>query len=169
MRRTLQQIAQSDFSDLKGTHIAGALPISQAAINAALREQIAKRRSPIQELHVTIYGSNRLQIGIKVGVGPFTKWFRPELTVAEQAVWSGSPMMLFTITSAHYGPIAWLIELLGKKALPAGVLMRGREVTIDFAVLPQTSRFREYFQHIKQIDITTSLEKLLLQVEVRID
>ena len=168
MGSLLQIILSRDLDGIRGTHIAGTAPIRQELINAALNEEISEQRGAVQQFDLRILDNNRLQVGVRAALGPFSKWFRPEVIVAPQALGSRAPLLLLTITS-HYGVMVRLIELLAKGRLPPGVVVRNQQLSIDFGILPQTAAYRQFFEHLKQLVITTRLGVLSVDFELKID
>jgi hypothetical protein len=168
MTGVLRAVLSRNLSDIGGAHVAGTIPISEDLINLALNEEIRNRRGPVQQIELRILEKNLVQVGVRVALGPFSKWLRPELIVDPQALGSQSPVIRFSIASAHYGAMARLIELLAKGKLPAGVHMEKQRLSVDLGSLPQTAAHRQFFEHLKQLVITTRTGVISLDFEVRV-
>jgi hypothetical protein len=143
------------FSDIRGARATGTVPVREDLINSMIAEEIDGRSGPVQEVEIRVGGGNHLQVGLRVAIGPFSKWFRPELVLSPQAVLAHSPCLHFTIATAHYGAIVRLFSLFAKDSLPPGVHLSNQQVSIDFALLPQTAKYRPYFQHLRDLQLTT--------------
>ena len=142
MLKLFQIVLERNLADLRGAHVAGTVPVREELINAALNEEIETRRGPIQQFEVRVRENNNLQVGLRLTIGPFSRWFRPELIIDAQALRSQSPVLLFIIAQAHYGAAARLVALLSKGKLPAGVHIKNRQVEVDLGSLPQIASYR---------------------------
>jgi hypothetical protein len=168
MTRALRSVLSRNFEDIRGAHVAGTLPISEDLINAALNEEIQAPHGPVQQFEVRIGENNRLQVGLRVAVGPFSKWFRPELHVDPQALDGQTPVIRFIIASSHYGILVGLIERLSKGKLPMGVRIENQRISIDLGSVPQTAAYRQFFQHLKQLVITTRSGVISIDFEAKV-
>ena len=167
--RAIDHLLSRNLADVRGTHIVGTLPVREDVLNTALTRQLASRRGRIQQMEIRIRDNNRLEVAVRVAVGPFARWFRPELILNEQAIWSQSPMVIITFASAQYGAFISLIEPFAKELLPGGFYVKGRQIAIDFAGIPQAAKYRSHFQHLKELKLRTVAGKLSISFEVRVD
>ena len=103
--------------------------------------KIAERPGRIKQFDIQVGAENYLQLGIQVAVGPFTKWFRPEVIVTTE-----TPVILFTLASREYAGLMWLAELFAKEILPSGVRINGNQITLDLREAPQLAPYPEVAQ-----------------------
>jgi hypothetical protein len=162
----VKDLLAGDLSDIRGARATGAIPINERLVNAALNESA---RGPIQEFDIRIGDNNRLQAGVRVAVGPFSKWFRPDVQLDPQGMWGGSPGLLFTISAGHYAAIGRLVEIFARGALPPGVQIGNNRVAIDIGAMPQAAAYRHFFRHIKRLQFTTRPGVIWADLELRVD
>jgi hypothetical protein len=153
---------------IPGAHASGIVPLKEAVINELVNLPLRIRPSRIQQIEVRLGDGNRMQIGLKVAIGPFTRWFRPEVILDRQALWSNGPGVLLRIVSSQYGALSRIVELLGKGALPPGVHLGSNQVAVEFAALPQASPFHELLRFISRLDLKTSPGVLLIDFELKV-
>ena len=152
-------------SGIRGARATGAIPVTERVINTALNESKSSR---IQEIDIRIGDDNRLQAAILVSIGPFSKWFRPELIIDKQALWSNVPGLLFRMSGAQYGMVLRIVQAIAKSALPPGVHIGNNQIAIDFGAMPQAVPYRRWFQHIDRLEVTTRTGVLWLNFDVRV-
>jgi hypothetical protein len=145
--------------------VTGSIPVTEQLISRALD---GLRGGRIQEFDFRIGENNRLQVGVRVALGPFSKWFRPELVVSGQGLWSNSPGLLFTMSGSQYGIVMRVVEMFAKNALPPGVHIGNNQIAVDFGSMPQAAPYRPLFQHIKRLDVTTRPGVLWFNFELRV-
>lgn len=165
----LEDVISRDLEDFQGAHVTGTIPVTEHLINAALRDALFRRSGRIDEIEVRILQGNRLQFGVRVTIGPFTKWFRPELIVDSEALWSDAPILLFTITKSHYGAAARLIETFAAGALPPGVYISNNQVVVDFRSLPWTQNYSRLFKHLKRLQVATEPQVIWIDFELQVE
>ena len=169
MASVLQNVIANQLSDIRGTRIAGRVPVREDAVNAAANAELSNRNGRIQALQLKIHEGNRLELGLKVSVGPFARWFRPELIVTERAIWPQGPIIILTFASAQYNALLWVLEIFAKEFLPAGVHIKDRQMAVDISAVPQLAPYRQYLPYIKQLTISTSARILTVHFEVLVD
>jgi hypothetical protein len=159
----LQSLLRGDLSDIRGTHATGSIPIREHLINAAVNKS---RRGPVEEFDIRVGDNNRLQVGVRVSIGPFSKWFRPELVLNRQALWSNSPGLLFTMSGSQYSLAVHLVEIFAKTALPSGIHIKNNQIAVDIGAMPQAAPYRGLFEHIKELQVTTELGVLWVEFQL---
>jgi hypothetical protein len=157
-----------NFDDLRGAKIAGKLPVANRLVNTVLGELIRRRRGRVNQVDVAIRENNRLEIGVRVALGPFSKWLRPELKIDRRGIWDGSPMLILEIASARYGALTSIIELFAKELLPDGVRLAGRQIVVDLTSIPAMAPYRAYFAYLKGLQITSEAGRLWVDFELRV-
>ena len=161
-----QSVAAGDLSSFRGAHATGTIPIREHLINSVLN---ASSRGAIQDIEIRIGDGNRLQVGVRVAIGPFSKWFRPELVLDPQALWGDSPGLLFTISASHYGAVARIVEMFARGALPPGVQIGNNKVAVNFGAIPQAAAYQHCFQHIKRLQVTTRPGVVWVDFDLRVN
>ena len=168
MKAVFDNLARRKFADLTGATVRAAIPVREAVINGFLNTEIAARGGRAKQFHIRVLEGNRLQAGVLVSIGPFTKWLRPEVAVDPAGLWSGSPGILLTFAGGHYGAVVKLIETFAKGTLPAGVHIGNGQVALDLGKLPQTARFRSYFELLKRVQFSSRSGVMWIEMEVAV-
>jgi hypothetical protein len=169
MSALLDRVLSGDFRDLGGTQVTGSVHIRQELINSILNEEVAAARGPVREVDLRILENNRIQIGARIMIGPFSKWLRPELILDRQALWSGLPGVIAKISSQHYGAVARIVQVFAGGSLPTGVHVKNGHVAIDFGLLPQTAAYGRYFRVLKRLNLTTTSGIFVLDFDVMME
>ena len=164
MNTVLQRLLSNDLADLRGASVRGTVPIPETFLNEAANEQVRARRGRIKQFDIQVGTDNYLQIGVQVSVGPFTKWFRPEVIVSAEA-----PVILVTVASSEYAGLMWLAELFAKELLPQGVRISGRQVILDLRDTPNLAPYRNLLAYLKMLRISTRRGTVVIVFEGRID
>ncbi len=164
MNTVLQRLLSNDLADLRGASIRATIPIPETFLNEAANEQVRARRGRIKQFDIQVGTDNYLQIGVQVSVGPFTKWFRPEVIVSAEP-----PVILVTVASSEYGGLMWLAELFAKELLPQGVRISGRQVILDLRETPNLAPYRNLLGYVKALRISTRRGTVVIVLEGRID
>jgi hypothetical protein len=147
----------------QGASASGSIPLTEKVLNELANAQASGRSGRIQQLDIQIGRDNYLQIGIKVKVGPFSRWFRPELTIASSVQ---DRRVVLSVASPQYAGLLWLADLLIKERLPQGLSVRGKDLILDLAAVPVLAAYMAY---LRSLQITTQRGSLLLSFQVRID
>jgi hypothetical protein len=147
----------------QGASASGSIPLTEKVLNELANAQASGRSGRIQQLDIQIGRDNYLQIGIKVRVGPFSRWFRPELTIASSVQ---DRRVVLSVASPQYAGLLWLADLLIKERLPQGLSVRGKDLTLDLTAVPVLAAYMAY---LRSLQITTQRGSLLLSFQVRID
>lgn len=164
MNTVLQRLISRNLADLHGASLTGTIPVPEKVLTAAANDAIAARPGRIKQFDIQVGTDNYLQIGVQVSVGPFTKWFRPEVIVTAEA-----PVVTFTIASSEYASMMWIAELFAKELLPRGVRLSGRQVALDLRDVPQLSPYRRLLAYLKELRVSTRRGTLVAVFDVRID
>jgi hypothetical protein len=153
-----------NLADLSGAKIKGSIPLGEKILNDIANQQIAERPGRIKHFDIQVGAENYLQLGIQVAVGPFTKWFRPEVIVTTE-----TPVILFTLASREYAGLMWLAELFAKEVLPSGVRINGNQVTLDLREAPQLAPYRKLLSYLKALRVSSRTGTLVIEFDYRID
>jgi len=164
MNTVLQGLLSRNLADLNGTYVTGSLPVPEKVLNDIANAKIAERPGRIKQFAIQVGADNYVQLGIRVSVGPFTKWFRPEVIVTTE-----TPVILFTIASPEYAGLMWLAELFARELLPSGVRIDGRQITLDLREVPQVAPYRRALSYLKTLRVSTRPGTLMVGFEFRID
>ena len=168
MKAVLEKLEARGFSDLRGARLRIVIPVREGVINSFLNAEVAMRGGRARQFDIRILEGNRLQAGVLIAIGPFTRWLRPELALDPAGLWSGSPGVLLTFAGAHYGAAAKLIEMFAGGALPAGVHIGNGRIAFDAGKLPQAAPFRHYFEHIQRLQFSSRSGTLWVEMEVAV-
>jgi hypothetical protein len=166
MSRLLHGLVSGNFEDIRGTQIAATIPITEHLLNEIAAGGISQTRGRIQQFDIQIGSDNYLQIGMKVAVGPFSKWFRPELVVSARAQ---PPVLVLTLASREYSGLIWLAELFAKEVIPRGLSIRGSQVVVELDSIPPLVPYREILRHLTALDATTSRGIMRITFQAKID
>jgi hypothetical protein len=147
----------------QGASASGSIPLTERVLNELANARVSGRSGRIQQLDIQIGRDNYLQIGVKVKVGPFSRWFRPELTIASSVQ---DRRVVLSVASPQYAGLLWLADLLIKERLPQGLAVRGKDLILDLAAVPVLTAYMAY---LRSLQITTERGSLLLSFQVRID
>jgi hypothetical protein len=161
--------SELNFDDVRGARVTGRLPVPAGQVNAALSGVIRRRQGRITQVNVEIRENNCLAIGLKVAIGPFWKWLRPELKIERRGIWDGSPVVILELSSARYGALSSIIEIFAKELLPAGVRIAGRQIVIDLLSIPRMAAYRPYLEHLKDLQMTTEQGRLWIDFDLSVE
>ena len=168
MTAILDKLAARGFADLRGARLRMVLPVRERVINSFLNAEVAMSGGRAKQFDVRVLEGNRLQAGVLIAFGPFTKWLRPEVAVDPAGLWSGSPGVLLTFAGAHYGAAAKLLEVFARSALPPGVHIGNGRIAVDTGKLPQAAPFRPYFEHIERLQFSSRSGVMWVEMEVAV-
>jgi hypothetical protein len=152
-----------ELAAFQGASASGSIPLTERVLNELANARVSGRSGRIQQLDIQIGRDNYLQIGVKVKVGPFSRWFRPELTIASSVQ---DRRVVLSVASPQYAGLLWLADLLIKERLPQGLAVRGKDLILDLAAVPVLTAYMAY---LRSLQITTERGSLLLSFQVRID
>ena len=152
-----------DMADFRGATITGSIPVTEKVLNELANEQVSDRSGRIQQFDIQVGRDNYLQVGVKVKVGPFSKWFRPELVVAPSAQ---AHRLVLSLASHQYAGLLWIAELFARERLPQGFSVQSGQMVFDFAAMPAIARYVAYLQ---SLQITTQRGTVFLSFHVRMN
>ena len=155
-------IALTNLADFEGTTASGSIPISERLLNEVASALLSNRPGRIQQITIQIGRDNYLQVGVQVKVGPFKKWFRPELLVS-----STDPpgYVVLEIATPEYAGFVWIGDLI-KGRLPRGLTIQNRCLVFELSAIPD---FGQFARHLRRFQITSVRGSLLVSFELRID
>ncbi len=166
MSKVLSALISRKFDDVRGAHIAANIPLTEKVLNEAASLRTSQARGRIQQFDIQVGTGNYLQLGIKVAVGPFSKWFRPEVTVATQAQ---PPTIIVTLVSREYAALMWVVELFAKELFPRGLTIQGKQILVDIGALPAMAEYRELLLYIKKLEVSSMRGVLSVAMDIKID
>jgi len=146
---------------LQSASVKGSVPITERVLNEVANQAIAAKPGRVKQFDIQIGTENYLEAGVRVSIGPITKWFRPEIVVTAAA-----SVITFTLASREYGSVMWLAELFAKERLPAGVRINGRQITLDLRDVPQLAAFRSLLNGLTFTSITTRKGTMVVDFEL---
>ena len=142
------------------------IPIRQSIINELLRD--TGRSGRIQQLEVAIYRENLLQVSVRVAVGPFAKWFRPEFILTPQVVAGNSARIVLTVASPQYRSLMWIAEAFAAQYFPRGFDVDGGQIRVDLTQIPQMEPMRAYLRYVQTMHVRTMDGVAILSCDVKI-
>jgi hypothetical protein len=152
-----------DPAAFQGASASGTIPLTEKVLNELANASLAERPGRIQQFEIQIGRDNYLQAGVNVRVGPFSKWFRPELAVAPSMQRN---RVVISVVSPQYAGLLWIADLLIRERLPKGLSVQGRDLIVDVAALSGIARYAGYLH---SLQIRTERGVLLLSFEARVD
>jgi len=164
--KVLTALTARQFDDVRGARMSGAIPITEKALNEAVSSRISVARGRIRQVEIQIGSDNHLEMGIKVAVGPFSKWFRPEVTLRAQAQ---PALIIVTLASREYAPLMWLVELFAKEVFPKGLAIRDQQFIVNIAELPAIAEYKDLLRYLKRLDISSTRGAMSLLFDLEIN
>ena len=159
-------LAARQFDDVRGARVTGSIPITEKALNEDVAQRVSATRGRIQQVAIQIGSDNYLEMGIKVAVGPFAKWFRPEVTLRAEAQ---PALIVVTLASREYAPLMWLVELFAQELFPRGLTIRDQQIIVNIAELPAIAEYKELLRYLKKLDVSSTRGTLSLLFDVEIN
>ena len=154
--------ASIDLAQFRGTIVSGSIPVTEKLLNEVFNSLVAERQGRVRQVDIQIGRDNYIQAGVKVKVGPFHKWFRPELVVSSS---TQSGRVVLEIVTPGYAGLLWIGDWL-KEHLPEGVSIRERRIFFDLVAIPLIGPFAQY---LRRLQFTSERGSLLVSFEWRVD
>jgi hypothetical protein len=136
LRQVLVRQVESGLADLAGTNFTALIPITEEVLNQLLRMSGRMRR----DVYLSIEDANRLVV--RYGV------FHVAARVAGVTM-TPSPLVHLRLSSTV---IAWMLHAVGGSWLR----IRGRDVSIDLSGASAFGAHRSLWQHVRDMQVTTS-------------
>src|SRR5688500_18800897 len=99
MTPSVAALASGNLTPFAGAEIVGTIPIRQSLINEALQQATAGQRGRVKEIEIRIGADNLLECAVRVSVGPFTKWFRPQVILTPRILTDRGPVLVLSVAS----------------------------------------------------------------------
>lgn len=163
MINVLRRLLSSDLALLEGTEIRGSIPLPERVLTEMANQRIAARPGRIKQFDIQVGSDSYLQIGVRASIGPFTRWFRPEMIVS-----ADSPVIYFKLASPEYAGLMWLAELFARELLPKGVRIEGRQIRLDLRDVPQLAPYRNLLAHLRSLEVSSTRGTLVAGFDFRI-
>ena len=155
-------IASTDLAEFQGANASGSIPITEGLLNDVANALLSNRPGRIRQIAIQIGRDNYLQVGVQVKVGPFHKWFRPELVVSAT---EPPGYIVLEIATPEYAGFLRIGDLI-KGRLPRGLTIQNRRLVFDLSAIPD---FGQFSRHLRRLQITSVRGSLLVSFELRID
>jgi hypothetical protein len=152
--------------DFAGASVSARIPIRESVINAFLRG--ADKSGRVQQIEVAVRRENLLHVGVRVAVGPFVKWFRPELILSPQVVAGNSARVVLTVASPQYRSLMWIAEVFAAQYFPRGFNVDGGQIRIDLTQIPQMEPMRAYLGYVQTMQVRTVDGVAILSCDLKI-
>jgi hypothetical protein len=141
---------QNGARGLRGTNVAGVVPLTQALLNDLLKNSASAAR----EVTVEIHPANRIVVHYGA--------FHFEAVLADVMELGASPTLSLTLASTV---IAWTMK---RTLNMPGLQIEGKRVTFDVGAVDALRAYRELWPHIKSVKLGTEPGVLIVVFEVLI-
>ena len=152
--------------DFAGTSVSARIPIRESILNEFMRG--AGHSGRIQQIELAIRRENVLQVSVRVAVGPFAKWFRPEFILTPQVVAGNSARVVLTVASPQYRSLMWIAEAFAAQYFPRGFTVDGGQIRVDLTQIPQMEPMRAYLPYVQAMQVRTMDGVAILSCDVKI-
>ena len=165
---SLAAAASGNLVAFEGAQIEGTIPIRQNLLNDALQEGVAKSRGRVKDIELRIGSNNLLEIGLRIAVGPFAKWFRPQMILTPQILTGRGPVLVLTVASNEYLGLMWIAQVFATEFFPRGVTIDGRQISLDLASIPQMAPVRPVLRYLRNLTARTVPGILFIDFDVKV-
>lgn len=169
MTPTLQAAASGNLAAFEGAQLEGTIPVRESFLIPPFQEAIAKRRGRVKEIDLRIGADNLLQFGVRVAVGPFTKWFRPQMIIRPQLMTPHGPTLVLTIASSEYLGLMWIAQVFASEFFPRGVAIDGRQISVDLAAMIPAGPARNLLPYLRNLTARTVPGVILIGFELKVE
>jgi hypothetical protein len=169
MTPTVAAAASGNLTPFEGAHLEGKIPIRQSLLNEALQQATANTRGRVKEVELRIGANNVLEIGARIAVGPFAKWFRPQLILSPQILTDRGPVLVLTVASNEYVGLMWIAQVFANEYFPRGISIDGRQITVDLAAIPQMAPARHVLRYLRNLTARTTPGLILIDFDLKVD
>ena len=150
MHPLIAQQLRTGLPGLRGSHLHGAVPLSQAVVAALLRDA----PSPLRDVRIDIQAGNRLVV--RYGIVQATATLDASLTTG------AAPRLGMELASSV---VAWTLRQVLR--LPY-LRVEGRRVTVDLAAIPALADYRALWPHLREARVATTPGMLVVGFDVRV-
>jgi hypothetical protein len=141
---------QNGVAGLRGTNVAGVVPLTQALLNDLLRNSGSTARDVTLEIHP----ANRVVVHYGA--------FHVEAVLADVMELGASPTLSLTLASTV---IAWTMK---RTLNMPGLHIEGKRVTFDLGTVDAVRAYRQLWPHIKSVKLGTEAGVLTVVFEILI-
>lgn len=164
MDKTLQQLLDNNFSDLKGATAQLSIPISQALINELIRTALKGNRN-IASTELSIHPQNRVTVNLKTTMIPWPLSLKLKLDKAvDLASYSSPKMRAWMENNRLLGSLGTMLN-----AMPEGIKLYGDQVVVDLGAFLKAPEQKRLLKLVKFVGIDTEEGKVILNVDVEVD
>ena len=169
MTPTLAAAASGNLAAFEGAQITGTIPIRQSLLNDGLKQATAKSRGRVKEIELRIGSNNLIECGVRIAVGPFAKWFRPQMILTPQILTKSGAVVVLTVASNEYLGLMWIAQVFAAEFFPRGVTIDGRQITLDLAAIPQMAAMRSVLRHLRNLSARTTPGVIVMDFDLKVN
>lgn len=169
MTPTLEAAASGNFAAFEGAQVQGTIPIRASFLNSAFQDAILKRRGRVKAVELRVGADNLIEFGVQIAVGPFTKWFRPQMIVGPRMLTPEGPTLVFTVASSEYVGLMWIAQVFASEFFPRGVVIDGRQIRVDLAAMVPPGAARNLLPHLRDLSARTAPGVVLIGFDLKVE
>ncbi|HYP05159.1 MAG TPA: hypothetical protein VER03_02905, partial [Bryobacteraceae bacterium] len=110
-----------------------------------------------------------IEFGVQIAVGPFTKWFRPQMIVGPRMLTPEGPTLVFTVASSEYVGLMWIAQVFASEFFPRGVVIDGRQIRVDLAAMVPPGAARNLLPHLRDLSARTAPGVVLIGFDLKVE
>ena len=168
MTPSLSAAASGNLAAFEGAQLNGTIPIRQSLLNEALQQATANPQGRVKAIELRVGANNVLECGVRVAVGPFTKWFRPQVIITPQLLTSNGPVAVLTVASNEYVGLMWIAQVFASEFFPQGVTIDGRQITMNLAAIPQMAPIRGVLRYLRNLTVRTTPGLIVIDFDLKV-
>jgi hypothetical protein len=169
MTPTVAAVASGNLTAFEGAQVEGTIPVRQSLLNEALQQSTASGRGRVKQIELRIGANNVLECGVRIAVGPFAKWFRPQVILTPQIVTDKGPIVVLTVASGEYVGLMWIAQIFATEYFPRGFSIDGRQIAVDLAAIPQMAPVRPILRFLRNLTVRTTPGLLLIDFDLKVN
>jgi hypothetical protein len=163
LQRILQHLLATGFSDIAGARVFAMVPIAESLLNQVIKETMP-RDLPVRNVSVRPEEGNILSVRLTPRA-MLIPAITLKLFIERQPEIPTSPVLVMRLAT-----MPGILGLAGaalplERMLPPGVRMQGEVIMVDLHAMARQHGFDQFFQHLRQLRVTTDNGRVLLTVE----
>jgi hypothetical protein len=162
--RFLERLKSKDYSDLRGLHLNGTVPIKQQIINEILKEKVIDGDNPVTDIALDIKESNEVHVNLTAEMFFITKSFNVILIPEKTEYAPDSPQVICRIRDTSYKVIGKFFYLI--KNLPEWLEIKNDRIAVDLKKLLMGTDYSEIADVLKSARIRQESTRFLIDFQV---
>lgn len=165
----LRELAGNNFEQLAGARIGGELPLTDAVVNRAIAERVARSGGPVTGVSVHARDGDALDIELSLQGVPMVSTVPISARVDQQPLLPHSPVLGLTWSLAGLGALARIAGpfIARMRRLPPGIRIEGDRILVDIADLLRAQRLDDLLRHLAHLEVHTHDGRIIVQFELR--